>query len=919
MGLFGRKKEPASATSKDADNKVYSSQAAAALAAAASSSGSATTKAGPQPTGRCLEGTNVVVDLDDLKSSETIPELQVQPITLLKFDYKLEHTQQVAISNNYICYGLKAGHIRALNRNTASRALFKGHTSSLSYMAFFSPDSGLLASCSCSGDVTVRQVSDESGAEGDAVPTETLMLTGQLPMGAGGHDTAAAAGALVTLAWHPSTSQILAAAAGNAVYIFEVPISPPAEVQPAVAPGIKYNLPAAAATGQVTSLAFSPAGDLLVAADSMGYVHAWWLEGDEELHGPVLSWQPYGQRSGWEPAVASVHFLHQAADNSSLLLTGDATNQTLKLWLLPAAGSAVGPQQAQPVCLQTVTFKAAAQGAAGYFCHAVMQAELQLVILGNTVRKQVYTLHYSVNTAAATAMEAAARLDYAAFFSVKQPILSLAPALESVESQAAAPGEVQAQQLLLYCVQTEGIQQYMVSPLLCSSRASMTAAPVDAAAAVDDAMEEGEEVSSVTAVPAGAAEPPAAAAVAAADGDGKSDALQSTAAGQAVRVKAEMTRALKSSETAFGKQVDVAVKASAKKSEEERRKAAGKERQELEKVLALQLEKVAGSLQRDISKLVTEVAREQARTAVTATVNAVTPAMAAAVTTGLQRELAGGSQLQLALERSLASSLGKSLHDALREDFAGLLIPAFERATQVMFNQVQDAFTSWLADSSRLVSSSQSEAASALTSAVSQLQSVVGSVRGDLADTSRSLNRLASSTAQRVTAAEGSGGGGGVLSVAQLEAGTRAAAPVVQDPRVEIQALLTARKYDEALVKTLNTASLHILLWACKQVDAGQVLSGTGDGLSQTTLLSLVHQLSANLVNDADTPLKLTWLAEAAPVVDPHDPVTAPHLKGVLTGVMNSLKGLVNSLPANDAMAKKGKITLHLFNSLLHQ
>jgi len=117
----------------------------------------------------------------------------------------------------------------------------------------------------------------------------------------------------------------------------------------------------------------------------------------------------------------------------------------------------------------------------------------------------------------------------------------------------------------------------------------------------------------------------------------------------------------------------------------------------------------------------------------------------------------------------------------------------------------------------------------------------------------------------------------------------------------------------DGLVVSANTAVSSL------QVDAGQVLSGTSDSLSQTTLLSLVHQLSANLVNDGDTPLKLTWLAEAAPVVDPHDPVTAPHLKGVLTGVMNSLKGLVNSLPANDAMAKKGKITLHLFNSLLHQ
>lgn len=89
--------------------------------------------------------------------------------------------------------------------------------------------------------------------------------------------------------------------------------------------------------------------------------------------------------------------------------------------------------------------------------------------------------------------------------------------------------------------------------------------------------------------------------------------------------------------------------------------------------------------------------------------------------------------------------------------------------------------------------------------------------------------------------------------------------------------------------------------------------------LSQTTLLSLVHQLSANLPANAHTPIRLAWLAEAAPAVDPHDPVTEPHLRTVLSGVMNSLKQLVTSLPQTDAMAKKGKITLHLFNSLLHQ
>lgn len=114
-----------------------------------------------------------------------------------------------------------------------------------------------------------------------------------------------------------------------------------------------------------------------------------------------------------------------------------------------------------------------------------------------------------------------------------------------------------------------------------------------------------------------------------------------------------------------------------------------------------------------------------------------------------------------------------------------------------------------------------------------------------------------------------------------------------------------------------------IVLWLCcscfTKVDPAVVLGGNSVGVSQTTLLSLVHQLAADLHTDVNTALKMAWLNEAAPAIDPHDPVTAPHIKGVLSGVMGSLKQLVNSLPATDATAKKAKITLHLFNSLLHQ
>jgi hypothetical protein len=140
-----------------------------------------------------------------------------------------------------------------------------------------------------------------------------------------------------------------------------------------------------------------------------------------------------------------------------------------------------------------------------------------------------------------------------------------------------------------------------------------------------------------------------------------------------------------------------------------------------------------------------------------------------------------------------------------------------------MFNQVESAFNAWLSDSSKAVAAAQADAASSLNSALSQLQAVVGSVRTDLADTSRSLSRMASSAAARgsadaaaAAAAAAGAGAGGAAGRGGSGAGGPAAAQ--QDPRVEIGALLASRQLEAALVKALNTASLDVLLWTCKQV-----------------------------------------------------------------------------------------------------
>jgi hypothetical protein len=383
----------------------------------------------------------------------------------VKTDFKLEQTQLVAVSDAYICYGLRAGHIRALERTTGGRALFKGHPAGISCMCFFSPSNNLLASVSKQGDIAVRRVTEAAPTDGsEATIDGQIIMAAQLPAAA----LQAATGgpfAPVTLAWHPTVPQILAAGAGSSVHIFEVPNAVEYTADPPLSqPGITYSLPGSSSHAATTCVTFTPSGDLLLAGDSAGGLHAWWLEGEDASEAPLISLRPFGGNSA---GIGSVRILHQAADGASLLLTGDASNSTLQLWALPAASAVTaGTRQAQE--LQTVSFKSK-PGSKSVFCHVEVQPDLQLVVLADAGRQQVYTLHYRLSgssdsgstDAAATDFYGAA-FDYAAFFSVKQPILSLSAIPEAAE-------DVFEQQLLLYCVQPDAIQQYMLDISMCTA------------------------------------------------------------------------------------------------------------------------------------------------------------------------------------------------------------------------------------------------------------------------------------------------------------------------------------------------------------------------------------------------------------------------------------------------------------------
>jgi hypothetical protein len=75
-GKAGQQNGPAAESTSEASSTMFSSQAAAALAAAAAA-GNVSVNAGPAPTGRRLQGTDITVDLDSLRPGEKVHELQV--------------------------------------------------------------------------------------------------------------------------------------------------------------------------------------------------------------------------------------------------------------------------------------------------------------------------------------------------------------------------------------------------------------------------------------------------------------------------------------------------------------------------------------------------------------------------------------------------------------------------------------------------------------------------------------------------------------------------------------------------------------------------------------------------------------------------------------------------------------------------
>lgn len=79
---------------------------------------------------------------------------------------------------------------------------------------------------------------------------------------------------------------------------------------------------------------------------------------------------------------------------------------------------------------------------------------------------------------------------------------------------------------------------------------------------------------------------------------------------------------------------------------------------------------------------------------------------------------------------------------------------------------------------------------------------------------------------------------------------------VFTSPQAKISQLLKAQRYNEAFELCLSTADLPLVIFTCQQLDPEVLLDCVPVPLSQAVLLSLIQQLSVDLLDNLEMKIK---------------------------------------------------------------
>ncbi|KGL84009.1 Enhancer of mRNA-decapping protein 4, partial [Tinamus guttatus] len=275
--------------------------------------------------------------------------------------------------------------------------------------------------------------------------------------------------------------------------------------------------------------------------------------------------------------------------------------------------------------------------------------------------------------------------------------------------------------------------------------------------------------------------------------------------------------------------------------------------------------------------------------------------------------------------KATADTLQGPIQSAYREAFQSVVLPAFEKSCQSMFQQINETFKQGTQEYiqqlethmknkkareqeardplvnqlRQLISTEQlasSFAASVHAEVQRQLHVIVGNMQESiLAQVQRVIKGEVSLAMKEQQAAVTSS----IVQAMRSAAGTPIPSTHLdfQSQQTHILQLLQQGHLNQAFQQALTAADLNLVLYVCETVDPQQVFGQQPCPLSQPVLLSLIQQLSSDL--GTRTELKLNYLEEAVMHLDQSDPITRDHMGSVMNQVRQKLFQFLQVEPHN--------------------
>ncbi|XP_064436409.1 enhancer of mRNA-decapping protein 4 isoform X2 [Mirounga angustirostris] len=297
-----------------------------------------------------------------------------------------------------------------------------------------------------------------------------------------------------------------------------------------------------------------------------------------------------------------------------------------------------------------------------------------------------------------------------------------------------------------------------------------------------------------------------------------------------------------------------------------------------------------------------------------------------------------------AIARAAADTLQGPMQAAYREAFQSVVLPAFEKSCQAMFQQINDSFRlgtqEYLQQLESHMKSRKAREQEAREPVLAQLRGLVSTLQGateQMAATVSSSVRaevqhqlhVAVGSLQESILAQVQRIVKGEVSVALKEQQATVTSSIMQAMRsaagtpvpaahldcqaqqAHILQLLQQGHLNQAFQQALTAADLNLVLYVCETVDPGQVFGQPPCPLSQPVLLSLIQQLASDLGTRTD--LKLSYLEEAVMHLDHSDPITRDHMGSVMAQVRQKLFQFLQAEPHNSLgkVARRLSLMLH--------